>query len=39
MKKITIKFKGIVTILLVLFLAFTLVACDEEEEYVPYEGT
>lgn len=41
MKDLLRKFKGIVSLVLVLFLAFALVACGDggEEEYVPYEGT
>ena len=39
MKELLKKFRGIVAIILMLFLAFTLVACDEEEVYEPYEGT
>ena len=39
MKELLKKLRGIVSILLVLFLAFTLVACDEEQKYEPYEGT
>ncbi len=41
MKQLLIKIKGIALVTLVLFLAFTFVACDnnEEEEYIPYEGT